>query len=85
MDKKKVGLMGVVTAVLALPATVQAAPAQQEAVQDILSVSSYGDLLNPIPNAGMVCRFPTIAGDPDHRFRYGHQSRRVATNFLSVQ
>jgi hypothetical protein len=56
MDKKIIGLVGVVTAALAAPAVVQAAPAEPAGVQDILAAQSYADLLNPIPNAGELLR-----------------------------
>ncbi|HZV04629.1 MAG TPA: hypothetical protein VE999_06035 [Gemmataceae bacterium] len=52
MDKKIVGLMGAVTATaLTAPQGAQAMPAQPE---NIMQISSYAQLLDPIPNAAQV-------------------------------
>ncbi len=55
MDKKIVGLVGAVTALMA-PGAAQAMPAATPSINEVLSVQSYADLLDPIPNARALLR-----------------------------
>lgn len=52
MDKKIAGLAGAMAVALA-PVAAQALPL---APSEVMQVKSYGDLLEPIPNAGLVLK-----------------------------
>jgi hypothetical protein len=51
MDKTMAGVLGAITALAVTPLAAQAAPSAQPASTPVAPANSYGDLLNPIPNA----------------------------------
>ena len=55
MEKNIAGLIGAATA-LAMAGPAAAAPASQQDFVAAMAVSSYGDLLRPIPNAASLLR-----------------------------
>ncbi len=55
MDRKIVGVLGAVTALVA-PQAVQATAIPAPSVTEVLSVQSYADLLDPVPNARALLR-----------------------------
>ncbi|MHB8885906.1 MAG: hypothetical protein ACYC5H_12675 [Methylovirgula sp.] len=55
MYRKIIGLIGAMTAFVA-PQAVRAQPAATPSATEVLNVQSYGDLLDPIPNAASVLR-----------------------------
>ena len=55
MDKKIVGLIGAVTVFVA-PEAAQALPAATPSIDEVMSVQSYAELLDPIPNARALLR-----------------------------
>jgi hypothetical protein len=54
MDKTVMGLIGAVTALGGVSFAAQAATAPPANLDDVMSVSSYADLLKPIPNASAL-------------------------------
>ncbi|AXK80542.1 hypothetical protein DW352_08450 [Pseudolabrys taiwanensis] len=57
MDKKIAGLLGAVAALSSLPSAQAAAPAIEPThTADAMQVSSYADLLTPVPNAVAVLK-----------------------------
>ena len=55
MDKKIVGLIGAVTAFIA-PEAAQALPAATPSINEVMSIQSYAELLDPIANARALLR-----------------------------
>jgi hypothetical protein len=81
MDKTKIGLLGAVTALAALPAVAQAAPTQPA----VAPATSFAELLQPIPNAveRLSASDTELAGGArlmnaayhDHHHDHGHYRR----------
>lgn len=60
MDKKIAGLLGAVSALASFNSAQAAQPAD---LTEVLKVQSYGDLLNPIPNAVVALKAVDKASD----------------------
>jgi hypothetical protein len=60
LDKKIVGLVGAITA-LAVPQALQAKTTAAPTASEVLRVQSYGELLDPIPNAAALLRVADAA------------------------
>lgn len=63
MYRKIIGLIGAITA-LAAPQAARALPAATPSATEVLKVQSYGDLLNPIPDALVLLRAIDAASAP---------------------
>ena len=76
MDKKVVGLVGAVTA-LVVPEAAQALPANSPSISEVMNVQSYAELLDPVPNARALLREADAAAAQQPKvektqYYYGH-------------